>query len=79
MHFSFNFMAKCAWDMDLAKQFIKKWIKHQKINNDEEPLLYEISTNHFLSLKQIYRQWQLHDREDNVQCAQHVKEMHEEE
>ena len=54
-------------------------MKHQKINNNEEPLFYEISTNHFFSLKQIYRQWQLHDGEDNVQHAQHVKNIHEEE
>lgn len=79
MHFSFDVTAKHAWNMDLAEQFVTKWMKHRKINEDEEHLVYEIVTNRFLSLKRRYRQWQLQDGEDNVARAQRVKEMQKEE
>jgi hypothetical protein len=79
MRFSFRVTARHPWNADLAEQFVTEFMKHRKINSDEEPLLYELFTERFTSLRRRYREWQLKRGEDNVQRAQRVKEMHDEE
>jgi hypothetical protein len=79
MRFSFDVTAKHAWNIDLAEQFVGRWMIHQKIDSAEEPLVYELFTARFLSLKRRYREWKLQNGEDTVQRAQRVKEMHTEE
>ena len=79
MRFSFDVTAKYPWNADLAEQFVGKFMKHRRINNAEESLVYELFTTRFDTLKRQYREWQLMRGEDNVQRAQRVKEMHKEE
>ena len=79
MRFSFDVTAKHPWNADLAEQFVGEFMKHRRINNAEESLVYELFTTRFDTLKRRYREWQLMRGEDNVQRAQRVKEMHKEE
>ena len=79
MRLSFDVPARHAWNADLAEQFVGEFMKHRKIESDEETLVYELFTARFNSLKQRYNEWQLKMGEDTVQHAQRVKEMHKEE
>jgi len=79
MRLCFDVQAKHPWNTDLAEQFVGEFMKHRKINGDEEPLVYELFTARFNSLKRRYREWQLKGDEDTVQRTQRVKEMHTEE
>jgi hypothetical protein len=76
MRLCFNVTAKHAWNIDLAEQFVEQFMKNRRIGKDEEPLVYELFTVRFNSLKRRYREWQLRGGEDTVQRAQRVNEMH---
>ena len=78
MRLSFDVTAKHAWNVDLAEQFVMMFMKYRRIKSDEEPLVYELFTARFSSLKRQYKEWQLKRGEDAVQRAQRVKEMHKE-
>jgi hypothetical protein len=79
MRFSFDVPAMHAWNNDLAEQFVTEFMKHRKINSAEAPLVYELFTTRFSTLKRRYREWQPKRGEDNVQRKQRVEEMHKEE
>ena len=51
MRFSFNVTAKHPWNAELAEQFVSEFMKHRRINNAEESLVYELFTTHFDTLK----------------------------
>ena len=51
-------------------------MKYHGVEEAEEALVYELFMCPFNSLKQQYREWQFKRREDAVQHAQCVKEMH---
>ena len=51
MRLSFDVPAGHAWNTDLAEQFVTAFMKYRKINSDEEPLVYELFTARFTSLK----------------------------
>jgi hypothetical protein len=76
MRFCFDVTAKHAWNIDLAEQFVDHFMSDHGIGISEEPLVYEIFTVRFGSLKRRYREWQIKRGEDTVQRAQRVKEMH---
>lgn len=60
----------------MAEQFVDQFMSDRGIGKDEEPLIYELFTTRFGSLKRRYREWQFKEGEDAVQRAQRVKEMH---
>jgi hypothetical protein len=76
MRFCFNVTAKHAWNIDLAEQFVDQFMNDHGIGKAEEPLIYELVTVWFGSLKRRYREWQFKRGEDAVQRAQRIKEMH---
>jgi hypothetical protein len=76
MRFCFDVTAKHAWNIDLAEQFVEKFMIFRGIEEAEEGLVYELFTGRFSSLKRRYKEWQLKRGEDTVQRAQRVKEMH---
>jgi hypothetical protein len=76
MHLCFSVTAKHAWNTELAEQFVTHFMKFRGIGREEEPLLYELFTVRFNTLKRRYREWQLKRGEDTVQRAQRVKEMY---
>jgi hypothetical protein len=79
MRLSFDVTARHPWNADLADQFVMEFMKHRKIDSAEEPLVYELFTARFISLKRRYREWELMRGEDTMQRAQRVKNMHLEE
>jgi hypothetical protein len=76
MRFCFDVTAKHAWNIDLAEQFVGKFMIYRGIKKDEEELVYELFTGRFSSLKRRYKEWQLKRGEDTVQRTQRVKEIH---
>ena len=79
MQLCFDVPAKHPWNTDLAEHFVGEFMKERKINSDEEPLVYELFTARFNSLKRRYSEWQLKGDEDPLQRTQRVKDMHTEE
>lgn len=76
MRLCFDVTPKHAWNIDLAEQFAEQFMSNRGIGKAEEPLVYELFTTRFCSLKRRYREWKLKRGEDTVQRAQRVKEMH---
>lgn len=79
MRLSFDVTVKHAWNNDLAEQFVEQFMRDHKISKAEEPLLYELFSVRFYSLKRRHREWKLQRGEDTVQRTQRVKENHKEE
>jgi hypothetical protein len=79
MRLSFDNGAQHPWNADLAEQFVTEFMKHRNIKSAEEPLVYELFTTRFSSLKRRYREWKPKEGEDNVQRIQRVREMHKDE
>lgn len=76
MQLCFNVPVTHCWNIDLAEQFIQQFMRQHEIEKSEEPLLYELFTNRFGSLKRRYNEWRIEMGEDTVQRTQRVKEKH---
>jgi hypothetical protein len=54
-------------------------MRRHEVEESEEPLLHELFTNCFTTLKRRYNEWQIKEEEDAVQHVECVKEKHKNE
>jgi hypothetical protein len=76
MRLCFDVPARHAWNIDLAEQFVQRFMRNHEVDESEECLIYELFNGRFNSLKRRYNEWQCKEGEDGVQRRQRVKEKH---